>query len=125
MAKQKRRGSRRKAHLPVPAVAPPAVNVRILVDMPDGVASYYVNHAEIAHSRHEFSIVVAKTPTKVSASRLEEAVKTGVIKVEPVLQLVIPVTMMPGLIKACTAQREKYEAAYGPIREGAEEGNQQ
>ena len=42
---------------------------KIVLDMSEGLPNYYVNHAEISHSPHEFNILFAKIPTRANAGK--------------------------------------------------------
>jgi hypothetical protein len=89
--------------------------VRVAVDVPSDVATYYANHVEVSRTSHDFSITVARIPSQLQKDVKEAAIRSGVLHIEPLLQLVVPPTLIPGLIKALTIQQKNYEAEQGPI----------
>jgi hypothetical protein len=78
---------------------------------------YYINHAEISHTPHEFGILVGRIPTRLPAAQLEEVKQSGTLSIEPELQLLFPTKMIIGLAKALQIQQEKYEQKFGKIAE--------
>jgi hypothetical protein len=86
------------------------------VDPTDEMAVYYANYAEASFAQHECLISFARVPTKMSIARSEEA-KTGTIKLEPLVQVIIPPTLVPGLIRALSTVKEGYERLIGPIND--------
>lgn len=106
--------SRRKT----PATAPPeskTLMVRPSVVTTDATPVYYINNAEISSSAYEFGMAVARLPTKPSAEQMHEMRTDGVLNVEAELVLLMPPTLIPGLIRALNTQREVYEAQFGAI----------
>lgn len=103
--------SKKKIAGPQPNSAP----VRIL--MSTGTPSFYVNFADITHSPHEFAISAARIPTKLTLRQIEEIKESGSLEVEAEVQLIIPPTMLPGLIKALQSRRKLFETDMGPINE--------
>jgi hypothetical protein len=91
------------------------VKLRVVLESTDDTPAYYVNYAEVSHSQNEIGISVVRIPTKISQKTLAEAQKTGEIKLEPVLNLIFPPTVIPGLIKALELQKTAYEQAMGKI----------
>lgn len=89
--------------------------VRPVVEATDSTIIEYVNFAEIAHSQHEFSILCVRVPTKPNAAAIGEAKKTGALELNATLQLLLPPTIIPGLIRALGIQKDAYEARFGPI----------
>lgn len=92
------------------------ISLRIVVEATQETPAYYVNHAEIAMSPHECAIWFARLPTKPSRQEMEDARTIGEIVVEPEFQVLIPPTLIFGLIKALETTRDNYEATFGPIR---------
>ena len=80
---------------------------------------YYVNFIAVNHSPYDFCISAIKLPSQLSQEQQEIAKKGGKIPLEPILQLVIPPTLMQGFIKALSEQCRKYESQYGNITPGA------
>lgn len=80
----------------------------ISIEPSEDTPVYYINHAEISHGPHDFCMSVTRIPSKFSASQLTE-INSGTLALEPILQLVLPVTIMDGLISALQKQRMRYE----------------
>jgi len=74
---------------------------------------YYVNYVEIGNSPQDFSLLCARLPAKLTPAKIEEVKKERALIVEPDVQVVIPTALVPGLIRALTAQKESYEEMYG------------
>jgi Protein of unknown function (DUF3467) len=75
----------------------------------------YANFAEVSAAQHEFQISFALTPSRPTAETIEQA-KTGEMRLETTVQVLLPPTIIPGLIKALTTTKEQYEAMVGPIK---------
>jgi hypothetical protein len=101
--------------------SPPASRgvASIVMDTQDDMIGHYVNHIEVAHTKHEFTLTCGKLPAKLSPVRLQMAKESGEVHLEPMLQLVIPPTIMPGLISALTSQLEKYEQKNGLVQDSS------
>lgn len=90
--------------------------VRVTLRESEDTPVYYINYAELYSSQNEFGISVARVPTKPRPEDIEEAKKSGAIRVETMLQLVMPPTIIPGLINALKRQKESFERLYGEIK---------
>lgn len=95
--------------------ARPELAVKMAMDLPDDASTYYINHAELGHTKHEFSLTVGRFPPKVTPMVAQIARETGEFKVTPALQVLFPPTLLPDLMRIFADQREKYEAKFGPI----------
>ena len=101
------------------------ITARVVVEEGDA-SPLYINFAEVSHSRHEFMMHCLQVPTKLTPTMREVILSSGELRLSPILTLLMPPTLLPGLIKALTLQMEKYEQQCGPIRktpEEEEEGN--
>jgi hypothetical protein len=108
---EKRSGKKAKSeHLP------DTMAVNIQPDAKPDTPSYYINYASVAHSEFDFVVSVLRAPTQLTPEQTKLAEKGNNVSVEPILQLIIPPRLIDGLIMALTAQRERYELEYGPIR---------
>ena len=72
----------------------------------------YSNHVEVGHTRHEFSMLFGRVPGKLGAQLFAEATASGTLKIEPDALVLIPPTLMPGLIRALQTQLSKWEARF-------------
>lgn len=109
MAAKKRQGA-------VRATASPSITTRIVLDVSDATASYYVNYVEIGHTPSDFTVTCAKVPGKPSMAQLAVARETGELRLESPVQITIPVSVLPAVIDALTQRREIYEQQYGAIK---------
>jgi hypothetical protein len=100
---------------------PAEVALRIVVEASQDTPTYYVNHAEIALGFHELAIWFARLPTKPSRDELAEATQSGEIVVEPEFQILIPPTMLQGMIEALQLTKTRYEATFGPIQKKSDD----
>ena len=96
---------------------PEILGVKIVLETSEEIPSYYVNYAEVIHSRHEFGLYAVQLPTKLSTDSLEAARASGEIHIEPTLHLVVPPTLIPGLIDALETQKNSYEKEFGAIQQ--------
>lgn len=93
---------------------PVTVRVQLLHD-PDA-PMIYSNFFEVSHSPHDFLLLLARVPGKLPAG--SEPNKDGVteLPIEAQAQIVIPPTVIPGLIKALQSQQRLFEELHGKIR---------
>lgn len=99
------------------------LSFRVVTDVVEETPTYYVNYIEVASSQFEFALIGCKLPTKMSESRLAQARETGVIRVEPEVQMLLPVSIIDRLIEALQKQKAMYEANY--VKRGGDAGNEQ
>jgi hypothetical protein len=86
-----------------------AGGIRVAVDIPDGTPAFYANYLEIGHTKWDFCLIVARLPAKPNSAKLAEIQSTGVISWPAELTINFPPAVIPGLIRALTIQKEKYE----------------
>jgi hypothetical protein len=79
----------------------------------ENASTFYVNHIEVGSTAHDFSLICGRLPGKLSLDQLEEVKDGGALVVEPEVQVVIPATLVIGLIEALTTQKDNYEKTYG------------
>jgi hypothetical protein len=113
MATKKKTTSRRKKKPAKDTVTEQEVSGRIVIDVPEDLGAYYVSHAEISHNKHDFTILCGKLPAKLSPEQLAIAKSSGEVHIETLVQLIVPPTMIAGLIYALTEQKRKYEKETG------------
>jgi hypothetical protein len=77
----------------------------------------YSNYAEVSSAMHEFQILFALLPTKPKAEQIEQMVQGSALNLDAQVQILLPPTVIPGLIKALTTTKDRYEALAGPIKE--------
>lgn len=91
--------------------------IKVALDPTDETLTYYTNHVEVAHSRHEFSLIAARLPGKLSVAARLNAEETQELVLEPELQLLIAPTLMPALIKALQSQYAVWHEKFGKPEE--------
>jgi hypothetical protein len=109
MAAKKRKGTAR-------VTTPPTITTRIVLDVSDATASYYVNYVEIGHTPSDFTVTCGRVPGKPSMAQLAVARETGELRLDSPVQITIPVNVLPAVIDALTLRREMYEQQYGAIK---------
>jgi hypothetical protein len=96
------------------ASEPDRLPIRVVVDATDESGVYYANYVEASFAQHEILISFARVPTKMSIARTEEA-KSGILKLEPLVQVAIPPTLLPGLIRALSTTKDGFEKMVSQI----------
>lgn len=86
------------------------VEARIVVETTQDVPTFYVNHAEIGAGPHEYAIWMARLPVKPSRDEMLLIQESGEFVVEPEVQILIPHSMVPGLIAALAQTLAAHEA---------------
>jgi len=97
------------------AAQPEQLTATAALQMSDSTAVFYVNNVEVGHTAYDFSLTCAKIPAKFSQMELDRIRATSQVELEAVVQIVVPVSLVPGLIRALTVQKEVFEQAYGQI----------
>ena len=92
-----------------------AVTVTAVMGASADLPFYYVNHIEISHSHYEFALTAGRAPAKLTEHNLREINEFHRLTIEPVIQLLIPPTVIPALIRALTIQQESYETTHGKL----------
>lgn len=87
------------------------VNIRL--EPLDGVSTYYVNHVEVGSSPQDFSLICGRLPGKITEDQYDEMREFGFVSIEPEVQIIIPTTLIAGLIRALSTQKANYESTYG------------
>lgn len=100
------------------------MKVEVRADPKPDTPSYYVNFIAVNHSPYDFCINAVRLPSQLSEEQQQIAKKGGRVPLEPLLQLVIPTTLMKGLINALSEQCRKYESQYGTIGTPGGTGNE-
>ena len=84
--------------------------MKIEVEPSASTPIHYMNYAEISHGAHDFVMSAVRVPAKFSSIRRSELANTGILNLEPEVQITFPPTLMPSLIEALQKQLEKFEA---------------
>ncbi len=91
------------------AGAPTGVAVRVAIDVPDGTPAHYANYIEISHTKWDFALIAARLPAKHSAAKIVDMQATGILPLHADVTINFPPTLIAGLIRALTVQKEAYE----------------
>jgi hypothetical protein len=109
---------RTRAQSTPPELASPAprpeVRLGVSTELGEETFTYYANFAEVACLPHEFAILFARMPAKLPADKITEAMSEG-LHLACDVQILIPTTLVDGLIRALTGQKAIYEEKYGAI----------
>jgi hypothetical protein len=89
--------------------------IRVTMDVPEDVPTYFVNYAEVNFGPSEITISAMRVPARFNSSKLREAVEDGTIAAQAEVQLVLPPSVAVALTNALTMQKENYEKQFGPI----------
>jgi hypothetical protein len=88
------------------------LTVRPVFEIGDSTAVFYINHAEVRSSFHEFSVVAGRAPASLTTGQIERARSEGTLSIAAEVELIVPITLITGLITALTLEKERYEAQY-------------
>jgi hypothetical protein len=93
--------------------APAPADIRIVVDPDDSAPAFYVNYMEVANTANDFTLFGARLPAKVSEETKARIVTSNEFHVDADVLITFPVSLVPGLIRALTTQKEHYEKMTG------------
>lgn len=93
--------SPRKASIPIPIQFHPEIT--------ESTPTYYSNFVQVSHTPYEFSLTFAKIPSPPNVDQIAMAQAGKPVKIESLMQIAIPVKLMPGLLEALLNQKELYE----------------
>jgi hypothetical protein len=105
------------------APKPEQLRVRIAVDVPEGTPTFYANYVEVAHSKWDFAFIASRLPAKTSAAQVADMQATGTLNIPAEVVINLPSTLIAGLIRALTAQKEKFENETGTELKEREDAN--
>ena len=83
--------------------------VRPQMESGEDTPRYYVNNIEVNSMLHDFVLTMGRVPGRLSREMIEKAKTTGVVSFSADLQVIIPPTLVVGLIRALSIQRDMYE----------------
>jgi hypothetical protein len=95
------------------ASLPKVVGGRLIAEVPEGTPQFYANVIEISNTPWDFSMIFATMPAKLNPFKMEEIQATGTIRLQAQLTVNFPPTILAGLIRALTTQKELYEKSMG------------
>lgn len=87
-------------------VAPQYQAVKVKIVGEPKAPPIYVNYVEVGHTSHEFAMRAGRVPISAPPS----AIASGTIDISAEIELILPPTVIPGLIAALTAQLQAYHS---------------
>ena len=108
MAKPARKPVKRKPRVKKAGPIAETLSVRVVMAETEDAPLFYANYAEVAHSQHEIAILGVRVPAKFSEEQLSEVKSTGIVTLPTDFQIVMPPTVIPGLIDALKNQLVLY-----------------
>jgi len=82
------------------AAAASRPKTHIVITGIDESPAYYANHVEIGHSPHEFEMIFARLPAKLSEEKMLELKASGRLETEALARIIIPPSLMLDLFKS-------------------------
>jgi hypothetical protein len=107
------RGMAKAATKTSPAKTRPSAH--IVITGIDDSPVYYANHIEVAQSPHEFEMVFARLPAKVSEEKMLELTTSGRLETEALVRVLIPPSLMLDMLRVLNIQKDKYQEKVGPL----------
>jgi hypothetical protein len=83
--------------------------VAVAIDVPEGTPSYYSNWIEVSNTKWDFCLTAALMPSRHNKAKIAEMQANRALTLTAEVQLIIPTTLLPGLIRALTMQKERFE----------------
>jgi hypothetical protein len=96
-----------------PEAAGEFLMLRPVLDVTDETPQYYANHAEINFTVHDFLISFGRLSGRIGSDQIETLRETGAMRVRADVQILIPASLVAGLIRALSSQKEQYEKQHG------------
>lgn len=91
--------------------------VQVIIEPSDDTPTYYINHAEIAHNVHDFTVSAVRVPAKFTAAQRSGIQSDKRLVLDSLLHVVMPASLVPGMIRALQRQRELYEKQFGIMKD--------
>ena len=108
MAKAAKKSTPRKRRAKKVEPTPTMLSMRVVLEETEDVSLFYANYAEVTHSAHEFAIFGVQVPAKLSEEQNSRVKESGVLSLPAEFQIIVPPTMIPGLIEALQGQLKVY-----------------
>lgn len=86
------------------------IQIELIPDLNAKLGRIYSNYIQISHSPWDFTLKCCDAPSGADILRLKTDNK---VNIPNLVEIVIPVNLISGLIKALTDQSEKYIKEYG------------
>jgi hypothetical protein len=107
--------ARRKKAAAINQEGPPEVSltIRPLIDVREDTPQYYTNHIELSMTPHEFCLSAGRMPSRLRPDEIAEAQQSGIVKVPADVQILFPTTLVAGLLRVLSVQKDLYEKQFG------------
>lgn len=92
---------------------PEVLALRPIIDVREDTPQYYANHIEINFTVHDFSLLIGRISSRIKPEDVAEARKSHIVKVPADVQILLPTTLIAGLLRALLVQKDAYEKQYG------------
>jgi hypothetical protein len=92
-----------------------AAKRRLSLRLTAATPTHYVNHAEVTHTAHDFTLALARVPSRLPVAQISGPQSAAPLTLDAAVQLVIPPTLIPALIRVLSVQKEQYEKQFGEI----------
>lgn len=93
------------------------IPIKFVTEVTESTAQYYSNYVQVAHTGYDFSLTFAKVPSPPTSEQLATVKAGNPIKIEPLMQIIIPVKLIQGIIDALTLQKTRYEKNFGVVEQ--------
>ena|SRR5258706_8562442 len=80
--------------------------VKIQVEPSQVTPIFYANYVEVGHTQYDFVLTAARLPGKLGSARQAEVIESGVISLEPEVQITLPSELMRPLAEAILKQAD-------------------
>lgn len=93
--------------------------VKPVLEVSEGTPAVYSNFIEVTSTPWDFALVIGRVPPKGGPDKLAQMRETGLLTVPAEMTINLPATIIPGLIRALSIQRELFEKRTGiELKEG-------
>ena len=96
--------------------------IQFVTEATESTGQYYANFASVAHTPYDFSLTFAKVVAPPTSEQVATAKAGNPVKIEPLMQIIIPVRLIQGLTEALITQKKKYEQSFGAIEQPPNSG---
>ena len=87
--------------------------IRPVFDVTPDTPQYYANHVEVSFTVHEFSLVFGRMSARVNREDIERLKENPVVRVPADAQVLVPTTLIAGLLRALIHAKGEYERLNG------------
>lgn len=96
------------------SINPKEIRVQLVPNINSKLGRVYSNFVQVSHSPWDFTLRFCDAPPGGDVPKLK---KGDMVEIPTIVEVVIPVILMSGLIKALNVQNEKYVKTYKKTEE--------